>query len=286
MTVVADAATLPETPYAYSDIPFPDHIFNDNDTIIGYRAGVRLDSFVFDFIDDDISTLGRVLFYDKKLSALEDISFGSCYIQELSFTESKRFSEGISAPTRRKSMHLNDLACSNADGFSWAMKEDKLSSMILLPLTDENEIGANIEDVKLKLDNSLYYPELFTKAFGDSNISEERIVDALVHFISSMTTFNSRFDNELKHEFSGFTETEQLGMEIFAMNCSTCHSQVAHSFFGEDIFIDGNIVEIFPFFFNNGLKENTDDIGVGEWLPGFDHLFKVPSLRNIELTGP
>ncbi len=220
------------------------------------------------------------------MSALEDISCGSCHIQELSFTGSKRFSEGISAPTKRNSMHLNDLAWSNADGFSWAMKEDKLSSMILLPLTDENEIGANIEDVRIKLENTIYYPVLFTEAFGDSNISEERIVDALVHFISSMTTFNSRFDNELKVEFVGFTESEQLGMEIFEMNCATCHSQGAHSFFGEEIFIDGNIVEIFPFFFNNGLAESADDFGVREWLPGFDHLFKVPSLRNIELTGP
>ena len=113
-------------------------------------------------------------------------------------------------------MHLNDLAWSNADGFSWAMKENEVSSMVLLPLTDENEIGANIEDVRIKWENSLYYPDLFTKAFGDSYISEERIVDVLVHFISSMTTFNSKFDNELKNDFSGFSESESLGIEIFS----------------------------------------------------------------------
>ena len=286
MTTVADTPNLPATPFEYSDIPFPDHIFNDNDTIIGYRAGGRLDSLVFDFIDDDIATLGRVLFYDEKLSALEDISCGTCHIQELSFTESKRFSEGISAPTKRNSMHLNDLSWSNADGFSWVMKEDELSSMILLPLTDENEIGANIDDVRIKLENTLYYPELFTKAFGDSNISEERIVDALVHFISSMTTFNSKFDDALKNDFSGFSESESLGMGIFSETCSTCHSQGAHSFFGEEIFTDVNVIQVFPFFFNNGLESKPDDIGAGEWMPGFDHLFKVPTLRNIELTGP
>lgn len=288
LMIVADTPTLPATPFEYSDIPFPDHIFNEenSDTIIGYRAGGRLDSLVFDFIEDDIATLGRVLFYDKKLSALEDISCGTCHIQELSFTETKRFSDGISSPTKRNSMHLNDLAWSNADGFSWIMKEDELSSMILLPLTDENEIGANIEDVRIKLDNTLYYPDLFTKAYGTSDITEEKIVDALVHFISSMTTFNSRFDQELKAGFTGFTENEQLGMEIFANKCATCHTQGAHSFFGEEIFIDGSIVEIFPFFFNNGLEADPNDIGVGEWLPGFENLFKVPSLRNIELTGP
>ena len=286
MMTVAESPNLPSTPYKYSDILFPEHIFNDRDTIIGYQAGGELDSLVFDFIEDDVATLGRVLFYDKKLSALEDISCGSCHIQELSFTESKRFSEGISAPTKRNSMHLNDLAWSNADGFSWAMKEADLSSMILLPLTDENEIGANIEDVKIKLENTEYYPDLFTKAFGDSNVTEERVVDALVHFISSMTTFNSRFDNELKNEFIGFTESEKLGMDVFSSSCATCHSQGPHSFFGEEIFVDENIIEIFPFFFNNGLEEDVNDQGVGEWLPGFEHLFKVPTLRNIELTGP
>lgn len=287
MTMVSETPTLPATPFEYSDIPFPDHIFNEeNFDTIGYGAGGRLDSLVFDFIDDDIATLGRVLFYDKKLSALEDISCGTCHIQELSFTETKRFSEGISSPTKRNSMHLNDLAWSNADGFSWIMKEDELSSMILLPLTDENEIGANIEDVRIKLENTDYYPELFTRAFGDSNISEEKIVDALVHFISSMTTFNSRFDEELKSDFAGFTESEQLGMQVFSQSCGTCHSQGAHSFFGEEIFFEGSIIEIFPFFFNNGLEKDANDIGVGEWLPGFENLFKVPSLRNIELTGP
>ena len=287
MTMVAETPRLPGTPFEYSDIPFPDHIFNeDNTDTIGYRAGGRLDNLVFDFIEDDIATLGRVLFYDKKLSALEDISCGTCHIQELSFTEAKRFSEGISSPTKRNSMHLNDLAWSNADGFSWIMKENELSSMILLPLTDENEIGANIEDVRIKLENTTYYPELFTKAFGTSNISEDRIVDALVHFISSMTTFNSRFDQELKEGFSGFTQSEQLGMDIFAQNCGTCHTQGAHSFFGDEVFIDGSIVQLFPFFFNNGLEEDANDLGAGEWLVGLEHLFKVPSLRNIELTGP
>lgn len=46
MTVVVDAPTLQETSYAYSDISFSDHIFNDNDKIIGYRAEGRLDSLV------------------------------------------------------------------------------------------------------------------------------------------------------------------------------------------------------------------------------------------------
>ena len=53
MTIVGDAPNLPATPFDYSDIEFPAHIFNDRDTIIGYGAGGDLDSLVFEFIDND-----------------------------------------------------------------------------------------------------------------------------------------------------------------------------------------------------------------------------------------
>ena len=166
------------------------------------------------------------------------------------------------------------------------MKESDLHDMIVLPLTDENEIGANINDVRIKLEATEYYPDLFANAYGDSEITEERIVDALVQFIESMTTFNSKFDAGVKANFINFTDSERQGLEIFSENCSSCHQQGKHMIF-EDIFFPGNdIIFFMPFLFNNGLEEIGDDVGAGEWQDGFDHLFKIPSLRNIELTGP
>ena len=283
MTLVGDAPILPETPYDYANIPLPEHLFN-TDEDIGYQRG-RLDTTSFDNITDHGATLGRVLFYDKKLSAVEDISCGSCHHQELSFTENRPFSDGVNSQTKRNSLHLNDLAWTNDEEFAWHMKELSLHNMIILPLTDENEIGANIDDVRIKLESTDYYPELFTNAFGDSNITEDRIVDALVQFIESMTTFESKFDQGVKEDFANFDEEENMGRELFALNCATCHVQGKHNFTGA-VVNDGVFEILFPFIFSNGLPLIGDDVGAGEWNPEFDGLFKLPSLRNIELTGP
>ncbi len=288
-TVVNEEPVLPEVAFSYDDVKFPEHllsedIFNDDS---GYRsAGV--DSLAFDLLDNDKATLGRVLFYDKKLSALENISCANCHRQSLSFAENKQFSEGISAPTRRNSMQLNDIAWTNNDRFFWDMSQTDLHEMIVLPLTDENEIGANMNDIALKLGLTNYYPELFENAYGDQEINEERVVDALVNFISSMTTFNSRFDKEAESGFEGFTSEEKFGQELFAINCSMCHVQGRHT----DFFIDFptnekfTTLEMMPFLFNNGLPEDPNDHGAGEWDENFSNLFKLPSLRNIELTAP
>ncbi len=284
MTVVGEEPVLPDDPFTYDDAEFPEHLFN-LDEEIGYSGGGR-DTFALSVLDNDKATLGRVLFYDKKLSAIEDISCGSCHLQELSFAENKSFSEGVNSETKRNSMQLNDLGWSNADGFTWDMRETDLHEMIILPLTDENEIGANIEDVKIKLEQTNYYPELFGNAYGDSQITEERIVDALVQFITSMTTFNSRFDQQVVSNFSDFTDQEKLGLDLFSFNCSTCHSQGSHTLFGEEIFVEDDILNVFPFIFTNGLPEDPDDAGAGEWNENFNNLFKVPTLRNIELTAP
>ena len=286
-TTVNEAPDLPDDPFDYSDITFPAHLLNaENDTIdLGYEGG-GIDSLSFAGITDHGATLGRVLFYDKKLSSLETMSCATCHNQAMSFAENKAVSDGLTAPTLRNSMHLNDIAWTNKDHFFWDMSESDLKTMIRLPLTDENEIGANMDDVAQKLGATTYYPQLFTNAFGDASITEDRIAEALVQFISSMNTFNSRFDQEAPNQFAGFTTQEQLGLQLFATNCNTCHSQGGHNIFGDFLPPGLPILEIFPFIFNNGLPEDPEDAGAGNWNPSFDNLFKIPTLRNIDLTAP
>ena len=261
MTMVAKAPTLPEIPFDYSNIELPVHLFFDED--IGYTGGI-LDETSFDNITDHGATLGRVLFYDRKLSAVENISCGSCHLQELSFTENKAFSEGVNSLTQRNSMQLNDLAWTSSDEFAWSMKELTLHNMIILPLTDENEIGANIDDVKLKLEATNYYPELFEKAYGDSEITEDRIIDALVQFIESMTSFNSKFDDGAKTDFVNFTEEEKLGQSLFSLNCATCHVPPEFS-------IDPNSLN------NAFVRPASNFPGDPSWLDGT----RSPTLRDL-----
>lgn len=288
--VEGDEPILPGIPLDYESVDFPEHILNFQDTIeLGYETG-GVDTLTFTTITDELATLGRVLFYDEKLSALENISCGTCHDQSLSFTENKAFSEGINAPTKRNSMHLNDLGWTNNSTFSWEMKVNDFHEMIVLPLTDENEIGANMIEVAEKLSQTSYYPELFTQAFGDDEINEERVVNALVQFIKSMTTFESKLDQGVANNFVDFTQEELIGRDLFNKACTSCHSQGNElaGIFGDIILFPGgsSILEVFPFIFNNGLPEDHDDAGAGEWNEDLMNLFKVPTLRNIELTAP
>lgn len=295
-TTMNDSPVLPNEPFTYDDVIIPDHLLTpEEDTITTGYGSSGVDPNTLDFLENDKATLGRVLFYDEKLSALENISCASCHDQSLSFTENKSFSEGVSSLTKRNSMHLNDIGWTNREGFFWDMKGTDLHEMIALPLKDENEIGANMADVRLKLSDTYYYPQLFELAYGDQSITEDRIVESLVHFISSMTTFNSKFDQNSANGFADFSESEMKGADIFAVNCGVCHTQgdILSAIFvvdeneEEEFFLNMTPFEVIPFFFNNGLPADEDDKGVGEWNEnGFDNLFKLPSLRNIELTAP
>ena len=291
VTFDGEEPILPSTPFKYADVEFPSHLITRDEEFTGYEsAGV--DSSAFETVTDAGATLGRVLFYDQKLSALENISCASCHKQEKSFADDIDFSEGVNIPTRRNSMALNDLAWSNAEHFFWDMSHTDLHEMIVLPLTDENEIGANMDDVAQKLGATTYYPDLFEKAYGSDLINEERIVDALVQFIKSMNTFDSKFDKAIDSNFESFNELEIVGLELFSAHCSTCHNQGRHNPFGiAEIFInDGEFenfsaLDIFPEIFNNGLEED-EDIGAGEWNESLNHLFKIPTLRNVAYTAP
>lgn len=283
---INETPKLPEIPFTYSDTEIPDHLRSpEPDQDIGYGASVTLSNNLI--IDDDIATLGRVLFYDVKLSALENISCGTCHKQELSFADDTTFSQGLQVPTKRNSMALNDLFWSNRDHFLWDMKETNLNEMIRLPLKDENEIGADLDHVIVKLESTSYYPELFSKAYGVSSINEDKIVDALIHFISSMTTFESKFDKQVAKEFVDFTEIETTGLELFSENCTVCHSQGTHDPFNQNINLNNTSpMFFFPEIFNNGLALDPDDKGAGEQDPFFAGLFKIPTLRNVDFTAP
>ncbi len=279
LVVVGDEVpTLPDSPYDYENDGFPEHLLMTN--------WGENDSTILDVVTNDGATLGRVLFYDEILSANENISCATCHKQERSFADDTRFSEGVNVDTRRNSMQLNDLGWTNRAGFFWDMSQHDLKDMVRLPLQDENEIGlTDLEGVINRMIATDYYPELFEKAFGSSTISMDRIQMALTQFISAMTTFNTKFD-QVQRGDAFFTAAEETGFHIFEEACGMCHTD------GQSFMLpifNGNTNDALnstPFLFANGLPIENNDIGAGEWSPEHEGLFKAPTLRNIEKTGP
>ncbi len=267
---------LPEVPYDYAGIELPKLLL---ETPYGTN-----DSTVFDDISNDIATLGRVLFYDELLSVNENLSCATCHQQHLSFADDTPFSEGANEETQRNSLHLNDLAWTNNVAFFWDMSHGDLEKMILLPLQNSNEIGVmDIDALVAKMEQTSYYPELFEKAYGNSEIYLFKIQNALTHFIRSMVTFNTRSDQFDRAEIH-LTADELDGRSIFLVSCRFCHFEGRKELMHEFDYpsnLDAN-----RRFFSNEMELAEGDIGAGNWDSFMDGLFKVPTLRNIEKTAP
>lgn len=267
---------LPDIPLNY-ETELPEFILNAP-TPWGNNGG----SNTLGLVSNPGSTLGRVLFYDKKLSLDGTVSCASCHKQELSFADDKAFSEGImDTETTRNTMHINDIGWQGSEELFWDGRATVLEEMVIEPIINPDELGLDIVDLIQKMEETDYYADLFTEAFGTPAITEERIGDALSQFVRSYVSFESKFDQGLQNGFANFTQSELEGMDLFEANCGFCH---ASPHFGASEFnsmlLGAN--------FTNGLDSVTSDPGMGGWTnnPFFDGVFKTPTLRNIEVTGP
>ena len=227
------------------------------------------------------ATLGRVLFYDKILSVNNSVACASCHQQVLSFADNKSFSIGFAgANTVRNSMSLINVSYYKNAKFLWDERGLTLETQTLLPIVDHIEMGmASLDAAVDRLKNTTYYPILFEKAFGAQTITHEKMGNALAQFIRSIISYRSKFDegrnliNSLRSPYPNFTAEENEGKQLFFLACSGCHK-----------------TEIFtaPILKNNGLEDQSIDLGVGGITndPSQIGSFKVPSLKNIELTAP
>lgn len=241
------------------------------------------------FPDNNPSTLegvmlGRMLFYDPILSADSTQSCADCHNQSLAFTDNgSALSTGIRGlKGKRNSMPIFNLVWNRR--FFWDGRALSLTHQALMPIQDPLEMDESLENVEQKLNRSKLYRQQFKKAFGDEVISSQRVALALEQFMNIIVSGDSKFDRHLRGEVE-LTESEKLGMELFlaefdpdepenrGADCFHCHSNTLFSNFQ---------------FMNNGLDSVFADLGLAE-VTGRDPdkgKFKVPSLRNVEVSGP
>lgn len=270
---VASALKLPESSFNYSDPMLPPSFLvppivdqdNEPDTNLTTDAG---------------ATLGRVLFYDKRLSANLSIACASCHQQEHGFSDPRKFSTGFEGgTTSRNSMGLSNARWYQRAHFFWDERAATLEDQVLQPIQNPVEMGMTLEGLTNRLAGEPFYATLFTSAFGTPEITSERISHALAQFVRSIVSTHSKYDEGVTVRFANFTAQENLGRQIFFgrvgnATCSACH--------GTDNFVPG------PNINNNGLENPYVDKGLGgiTGRPQDEGKFKVPSLRNIALTAP
>lgn len=239
---------------------------------------------------NNIPTLGRVLFYDTRLSANNSVSCATCHKQAIAFADNVQFSTGFAGkPTGRNSMPIQNLGQSNfvfdpggvffqPHTLFWDGRETQVDAQVLMPITNHIEMGMTIEELTAKLSLIPEYQILFTKAFGTSEVTKQRISSGLASFVSSINSVNTKFDHYLRGEIR-LTPAEELGRIVFfeKYNCNTCHQVTIPNGYQEG----GGFVDA-------GLDRDPKDVGRFDVtaVPQDKGRFKIPTLRNVVLTGP
>jgi len=272
------ALHLPAVPYRYADVNLPAHFKTP--------AAMQFDNTPPDNpITDAGATLGRVLFYDTRVSANDKESCSTCHVQKSAFADPKQSSHGFAGGTTdRHAPNLVDLRYHPRGRFFWDERAGNLESMVLLPVVNKLEMGQDLERLPGKLAADTRYRDLYQKAFGDPTITNDRTSRALAQFLRSLVSYQSKYDEgravepSANHDFANFTMEENRGKALFMRNCGLCHlpDQDAHFIMTEPV--------------NTGLDADTvgTDGGVGDITLNPKDLghFKSPSLRNVEVTGP
>lgn len=183
------------------------------------------------------ATLGRVLFYDKKLSKNQSIACASCHIQSHGFSDTARFSTGfLGGKTGRHSMSLINSRFYASGKFFWDERAETLENQVLMPIQDHVEMGMSLDSLVMVVSSQSYYPILFKKAFGNEEVNADRISKALAQFVRSIVAYNTPYhrakgNRDPKEAFPDFSAKENLGKEIFfglkSINCSGCHATEA-----------------------------------------------------------
>jgi cytochrome c peroxidase len=274
--ILNQTLNLPLTDFNYADVSLPNSFFDAN--LMREDNATSVNS-----TRNQGATLGRVLFYDVALSKNNTISCASCHNQENSFSDPNRFSIGFEGGlTARNSMSLANARFYRNGRFFWDERASSLEEQVLMPIQDHIEMGLTLAELETKLSTRRKYKILFNRAFGDTIVTRERISRGLSQFVRSMVSYQSKFDeglalaNDPRRPFANFSNSENRGKEIFfspQTNCAQCHTTAA--FVGDSAR-------------NNGLDAQLTDLGVGGVTGQNNDLgeFKVPSLRNIEVTAP
>lgn len=216
--------------------------------------------------------LGKKLFYDGILSADGNFACGSCHQPEAAFTTYDHDkSHGYNqSHTYRNAPGLFNLAWYNA--FNQDGSATNLHTVYRNHINSATEMGESIGNVLNKLRNHATYPQLFFNAFGERQITEERLFKALDQFVVSLVSSNSKYDRVKRGE-ANFHPLEQSGYAVFQAKCASCHK--------EPLFTDLSYRNIgLPV--DNTLPDHGRMRVTGDKNDSLK--FRVPTLRNIAAT--
>ena len=222
--------------------------------------------------------LGKMLFFDKSLSLDKKTACVSCHSPKFGGADNKPVSIGVFG---RVDGPMNSPTVYNAVFNCWQFwngRAKDLQEQAAMAFVDEKEMGMTPKKIEKVVNSNSKYKLLFKKIYKKKYITFEMVCNAIAEFEKALITPNSRFDKYLKGDKNALSVKEKRGYILFkAYGCITCHNGVnfgGNSFQKVGIFIE-----------NIDLIRGRDRFEVTH-NPMDKYVYKVPTLRNIALTGP
>ncbi len=229
--------------------------------------------------------LGKMLYHDPRLSSTGTVSCSSCHNTMLGGEDNRPNSMGVNGQTGGRSAPTVWNAAFNQVQF-WDGRAASLEEQAAGPVTNPIEMGMKSwDDVVARLKSIDGYNQAFAQAFGrEDSISKDNATKAIAAYERTLITPNSPYDKYAAGDQSALTEQQIRGLnKAVEVGCTGCHSGPA--------FNGGGSFQKFPVI-DNGYFEAQyhfmKDKGVAEVTKkaADEHLFKVPTLRNVALTAP
>lgn len=226
--------------------------------------------------DEQKAHLGKKLFHDSRLSGNNNISCASCHILSDGGDDNISLARGIEGQVgiRNSPTVLNSRY--NFTQF-WDGRAKDLQEQAEGPVLNPIEMNSSFKEIIEKLSQDQEYKTLFNSIYEDG-ITALNITEAIAEFEKALVTPNSKFDQYLRGDKSALTKDEKEGYKLFQnYGCIACHNGVN---IGGNLFQKIGVIKNFSVspkeFGRFSITKDEKD----------KQVFKVPSLRNIELTAP
>ena len=225
--------------------------------------------------------IGRRLFNDVRLSANSKVSCASCHDLAKGGGNGQAVALGLDGSPTTVNVPTLFNAAFNFRQF-WNGRAASLEAQIDDVVQSHDEMGASWPEVIRRVESDPTYRSAFVASYP-GGVTKTNIVDALSSFERTLITPDSRFDRYLRGETTAISATERDGYDKFKRyGCVACHQGVN---------VGGNMFQKFgvmgDYFAARGKRTDAD---LGRYLVTHDerdrYVFKVPSLRNVELTAP
>ena len=229
----------------------------------------------------EMANLGNKLFHDPLLSKDNTVSCASCHALDKGGTDRAQFSTGVGGAKGGINSPTVYNAVFNTLQF-WDGRAKDLVDQAGGPVGNPIEMASHWPDVVKKVAEKPEYHKAFEALFKDG-VTQQNIQIAIAEFEKTLVTVNSPFDRYLKGDKTALSAQALKGYETFkSVGCITCHTGPAvgggqfkkMSLYG-DYFKDRGTLT----------KEDNGRFNVTQ-NPQDRHVFKVPILRNVAVTGP